>query len=214
MLRIALRRRLALFDSGCLFLIATLICPNDQIWLLNTREGLPLTKTVASPGYTDASSWQCPHARAERMQGLLDTVTANHYRLPTESEWEYAARSGNKDEIWAGTSDESQLSEYAVTNTDKTEPVGSRKPNGFGLYDMTGNVWEWVEDCWHTNYEEGPTDGSPWLQGNGGACGRRVIRGGSLFNTPVHLRASNRGAGGIGAREDGLGFRLVQDWES
>ena len=99
----------------------------------------------------------------------LNAITGNRYRLPTEAEWEYAARSGGKDEIWAGTSDESQLKNYAVYLTDKTEPVGSKKPNGLGLYDMSGNAWEWVEDCSHSNYIGAPTDGSAWLGSNLGS---------------------------------------------
>src|SRR5262250_484162 len=109
----------------------------------------------------------------------LSQRTGKPYRLPTEAEWEYAARSGGKDEKWAGTSDEKQLAEYAVfgrldkeallaallgENKDGccTERVGSRKPNGLGLNDMSGNVWEWVEDCWHENYNGAPTDGRAW----------------------------------------------------
>lgn len=141
----------------------------------------------------------------------LSKKTGNHYRLPTESEWEYAARSGGKDEIWAGTSDEIELNGYAVYASDKTEPVGSKKPNGLGLYDMSGNVWEWVEDCWHKNYEGAQLDGSPWLETNGGNCRQRVYRGGSWNDGPVHLRASNRSGDVTGHRGLGLGFRLVQD---
>src|SRR5262245_56036249 len=73
------------------------------------------------------------------------------------------------------------------------EEVGNEKPNGLGLYDMSGNVWEWVEDCWHENYNEAPTDGRAWREENGGLCGRRVIRGGSWGTTPDVVRASLRG---------------------
>lgn len=90
----------------------------------------------------------------------LSQQTGKLYRLPTEAEWEYAARSGGRDETWAGTSDEQQLPDYAVHAQDKTEGVGSKKPNGLGSYDMSGNVWEWVEDCWHGRYKGAPTDGS------------------------------------------------------
>ncbi|MDH5739252.1 MAG: SUMF1/EgtB/PvdO family nonheme iron enzyme [Nitrospira sp.] len=141
----------------------------------------------------------------------LSHVTGKHYRLPTESEWEYAARSGGNDETWAGTSDEKQLADYAVYDVRRTEPVGSKKPNGFGLSDMSGNVYEWVEDCWHESYKEAPTDGSAWLEANGGECGRRVVRGGSWNGGPVWLRTSTRYGDVTGDRLNDLGFRLVQD---
>jgi formylglycine-generating enzyme required for sulfatase activity len=141
----------------------------------------------------------------------LSTKTGNDYRLPTEAEWEYAARSGGKDEIWAGTSDEKQLADYAVYEQSGTESVGSKKPNGLGLYDMSGNVWEWVEDCWHESYKGAPEDGSAWLETHSGSCGQRVLRGGSWGNKPGYLRASLRYWNTSAIRSDFLGFRLVQD---
>ena len=141
----------------------------------------------------------------------LSQATGRHYRLPTESEWEYAARSRGRDEIWAGTSDERKLQDYAVYATDRTEPVGTKTPNGLGLYDMSGNVWEWVEDCWHGHYTGAPTDGSAWLEAGGGNCEGRVLRGGSWGSKPGPLRASNRVGRRADTRDDDLGFRLVQD---
>jgi formylglycine-generating enzyme required for sulfatase activity len=143
----------------------------------------------------------------------LSTQIGNRYRLPTEAEWEYAARSGGKDEIWAGTSEEERLADYAVFETRKTEPVGSKNPNGFGLYDMSGNVWEWVEDCWHENYTNAPEDGSSWLEANGGDCERRVMRGGSWGSEPALLRTSSRTGAYAVTRYFTIGFRLAQDLE-
>ena len=87
--------------------------------------------------------------------------------------WEYAARSGGKDEIWAGTSDAGKLAEYAVFGRSKgTDLVGTKEPNGLGLYDMSGNVWEWLGDCWHENYKAAPSDGGAWKEENNGSAAR------------------------------------------
>ena len=157
-------------------------------------------------------SWEDAKAYA----AWLSQQTGRYYRLPTESEWEYAARSGTKQDAWAGTSEESELRDHAVfadNSGNRTAEVGSKLANGFGLYDLSGNVWEWVEDCLHTNYQQGPTDGSAWLEANGGDCEKRVFRGGYWDNEPVHLRASTRGRDTSDYRNDDLGFRLAQDIE-
>jgi formylglycine-generating enzyme required for sulfatase activity len=117
-----------------------------------------------------------------------------------------------KDEVWAGTSDEKQLGDYAVFLKGRTEPVGNpRKPNAFGLYDMSGNVWESVEDCWHRNYDGAPSDGRAWKEENGGECGRRVVRDGSWYDAPELLRASFRYRYSADFRYNFVGFRLAQD---
>ncbi|CAI4032859.1 Formylglycine-generating enzyme family protein [Nitrospira tepida] len=153
-------------------------------------------------------SWEDAQAYAQ----WLSEATGKRYRLPTESEWEYAARSGGKDEIWAGTSDERQLKDYAVyRKANRTEEVGSKKPNGLGLYDMSGNVWEWVKDCVHDDYRGAPRDGSAWLEANDGNCDRRVVRGGSWSYGPWDLRVSNRGKGDRHLVNIDAGFRLAQD---
>jgi len=171
--------------------------PSDESW---GRERYPVINV----------SWDNAVAYAK----WLSQATGKRYRLPTESEWEYAARSSGKDEIWAGISDESQLQDYAVHNATRTELVGSNKPNGLGLFDMSGNVWEWVEDCWHEDYKKGaPTDGSAWLETNGGNCGQRVFRGGSWGSLPGVLRASNRDWLFAVLRSNDVGFRLAQDLE-
>ena len=158
-------------------------------------------------------SWEDANAYAV----WLSHETKKHYRLPTESEWEYAARSEGNDNIWAGTSDEKRLADYAVyaaNSQNRTASVGKdqgRQPNAIGLYDMSGNVYEWVEDCVHGNYNEAPTDDSAWLEANAGNCKRRVVRGGSWNGTPVGLRVSVRNRGGADVRGNDMGFRLVQD---
>lgn len=144
----------------------------------------------------------------------LSKQTGKHYRLPSESEWEYAARSGGKEEIWSGTSHEQELENYAWdrTNSDiQAHIVGTKKSNGIGLHDMSGNVWEWVEDCWHPNYKGAPNDGRAWHEENGGVCARRVNRGGSWDNGPAGLRTSDRYWNNAVNRTNNTGFRLAQD---
>jgi formylglycine-generating enzyme required for sulfatase activity len=144
----------------------------------------------------------------------LSAETGKRYRLPSEAEWEYAARSGGKEERWAGTSREQELNKYAwyhANRGDKTQPVGGKKSNGLGLFDMSGNVWEWVQDCWHGSYHGAPTDGSAWRQENDGDCGLRVIRGGSWYSVADELLVSGRGQGEIGDCTNIIGFRLAQD---
>ena len=95
--------------------------------------------------------------------------------------------------------------------TRRTEPVGNRNPNALGLYDMSGNVWEWGEDCEHETYYEAPKDGSAWLETGGGDCERRMLRGGSWNDLPEDLRASNRNWSSADYRIHNIGFRLAQD---
>jgi formylglycine-generating enzyme required for sulfatase activity len=157
-------------------------------------------------------SWDDAKAYAE----WLSKQTGKRYRLPTESEWEYAARSGSKQEVWAGTSEESQLGEYAVffnNSGSRTAEVGGKEKNDFGFYDLSGNVWEWVEDCAHATYRGAPEDGSAWLETNEGDCGRRVVRGGSWLDRPEGLRVSYRGGNSADLRDNYFGFRLAQDLE-
>lgn len=154
-------------------------------------------------------SWEDAKAYAQ----WLSQQTGKRYRLPTEAEWEFAARSRGQDQMWPGTSDKSQLKDYAVYGTNRTESVGTKKPNSLGLYDMSGNVSEWLEDCSHENYKGAPADGSAWLEESGGDCRRRVIRGGSWNYPPVDMRTSIRIWGVSDFRNHDLGFRLAQDLE-
>jgi formylglycine-generating enzyme required for sulfatase activity len=144
----------------------------------------------------------------------LSVQTGKRYRLPTEAEWEYVARSGGRDEKWSGTSREQELGDFAwyeANSSDRTQPVGTKKPNRIGLYDMSGNVWEWVEDCWHENYKGAPTDGIAWLVEAGGSCDQRVLRGGSWNAASVRLRSSLRNRRSTDNRTNYIGFRLVRD---
>jgi formylglycine-generating enzyme required for sulfatase activity len=131
------------------------------------------------------------------------------YRLPSEAEWEYACRAGTTTRYSFGDSD-SNLGEYAWytdNSGSKTHLVGQKKPNPWGLYDMHGNVWEWVQDTWHSNYNGAPTDGSAWE----GAGANRVRRGGSWYRNARRCRSADRNSSVQGGRAGSLGFRLVRD---
>ncbi len=132
-------------------------------------------------------------------------------RLPSEAEWEYAARGGTTTKYYCGD-DASCLDDiawYWDNSENGTHPVAQKDPNAFDLYDMSGNVWEWVEDCFHDNYENAPENGQVWEDGN---CLMRVLRGGSWDEdggTEWTLRVSRRGSYFPTAPDDDGGFRCV-----
>ena len=140
----------------------------------------------------------------------LNQKTGQKYRLPSEAEWEYAARAGTTTE-WSHGNDESKLGNYAwydVNSGRKTQEVGQKLPNAFGLYGMHGNVFEWTQDCWHENYAGAPTDGSAWTTGC--SSSNRVLRGGSWDLIPAGLRSAYRSRDGPVDRNFGNGFRLAR----
>ena len=157
----------------------------------------------------------------------LSKKTGEEYRLLSESEWEYAARGGTKTSRYWGESgwgqceygngaDETARREYSDwTGTAScrdgyvwTAPVGSFKGNGYGLRDVMGNAWEWVEDCRHESYEGAPSDGSAWT--SGGDCMLRVLRGGSGINGPEGLRSALRFRFASDDRSTAVGFRVAR----
>jgi formylglycine-generating enzyme required for sulfatase activity len=129
----------------------------------------------------------------------LNAKTGSKYRLPSEAEWEYAARAGSTGK-WSFGDDENEIGKYAWygfspeyggNSEKKTHLVGEKLKNPFGLYDMHGNVWEWAEDCYHDGYNNAPVDGSAWVKD----CQkdiRRVLRGGSWDDYPSFLRSAIR----------------------
>ena len=145
-----------------------------------------------------------------RFIGMLNEATGKHFRLPSEAEWEYAARGRGKLEQWAGTNDEDDLMEYAwfdFSSMESTHPVRQKLPNLLGIYDMSGNVWEWVDDYYDMGYysvsptsnPEGP-EFSVW----------RAIRGGSFVDKARKLRTSGRYGSVYTRRISNVGFRLAE----
>ncbi|MGB5733748.1 MAG: formylglycine-generating enzyme family protein [Thiohalocapsa sp.] len=161
-------------------------------------------------------SWQ--QAR-EYVRWLNHSGGKDGYRLPSEAEWEYAARAGTTTPFSTGdciSTDQANFDgtfEYGdcpePTNLDlhQTQPVGSYGPNPWGLYDMHGNVNEFVADCWNDGYAGAPVDGSAWLEGN---CTRRVLRSGSWHGYPGYLRSAYRCRTGPAFRHRSIGFRLAR----
>ena len=151
-------------------------------------------------------SW---HNVQEFLRKLNQKYPGKNYRLPSEAEWEYAARGGNKSKgyIYTGSNEIDEVAWYDQ-NGGKTHPVGNKKANELGLYDMSGNVWEWCQDAWHDNYQDAPADGSAWDNSNWHAY--RVLRGGAWNSFLYYCRAANRDRFSPTLRSPVNGFRLVR----
>lgn len=145
----------------------------------------------------------------EFIERLNEKEGSNRYRLPSEAEWEYACRAGTQTKYSFGDNKE-KLNEYAWYNQNsgsETHPIGRKKPNSWSLYDMHGNVWEWVQDSWHNNYKGAPSDGSAWEDGGS----FRVSRGGSWYRDSKSCRSADRDWHKPGYRGSDLGFRLLRE---
>ena len=147
----------------------------------------------------------------EYVDWLNGRVEGSPYRLPSESEWEYAARAGTGTAFpWGngiGSGNANCRDVHCGDGIEFTAPVGSFAPNGFGLFDMHGNVWEWVEDCWNKDYSGAPEDGSVWRSGD---CELAVLRGGSWDSWPVGMRSAFRVRVWRGVRDIYIGFRVAR----
>jgi formylglycine-generating enzyme required for sulfatase activity len=175
-------------DGGCKFR------PDDRDWGRGDRP-------VINVSWLDAKAFVT----------WLSQKTAKSYRLPSEAEWEYAARAGTNTAYWWGRDVGSRQANCRECNTgepQKTTPVGSYKPNGFGLHDTAGNAAEWMEDCWNDNYRGAPSNGAAWLNGQ---CRLRVLRGGAFDSQAKYLRSMSRFRYDVDVRFIANGFRVVRE---
>ena len=171
-------------------------------------------------------NWQDATAYAS----WLSVRTGQTYRLPSEAEWEYAVRAGTlESRYWGPRSDQACNHANVFDATSKnqnafrwdahecddgfafTSPAGRFRPNAYGLHDMLGNVFEWVEDCWNDSYRDAPLNGIVWLEGD---CTRRILRGGSWINHQWQVRSASRIAYRITERSPNLGFRIAKTLEN
>jgi formylglycine-generating enzyme required for sulfatase activity len=135
----------------------------------------------------------------------LGQRTGKTYRLPTEAEWEYACRAGGQNEYCGGANID-RVAWYDKNSGGKPHGVAGKQPNAWGLYDMSGNVWEWVEDCWNDSYNGAPADASAWASGD---CRKHVMRGGSWNTEILRFRATFRNFDDFN-RFSFVGFRLAR----
>lgn len=174
--------------------------PGDEGWGRGDR-------SVVNVSWNDAQAYVA----------WLSAETGHDYRLPSESEWEYATRAGTTGRFNTGDCITTDQANFRGTSPaqgcpsgvyrQETLPVGSFAPNAFGLYDTHGNVWEWVQDCWNGSYDGAPTDGSARMSGD---CGRAVVRGGSSNSYGELLRSAYRIRNFRGNRDFNVGFRVAR----
>jgi formylglycine-generating enzyme required for sulfatase activity len=167
--------------------------------------GLPKEKYPLNPNPAQFDGENCPVEQVSWLDATefclrLSKKTGRTYRLPSEAEWEYACRAGTITPFHCGETITGKFANYAseiiyqqedsCNSSKQTNPVGQFPPNQFGLYDMHGNVWEWCQDHWHSNYDEAPNDGSAWLHKDENT--KPILRGGSRLDAPKLCRSASR----------------------
>lgn len=180
--------------------------PQDEGWGRGKRPVINVNREDAL-GYV---RWLNDKLRSSE-QDMESSTDPGPYRLLSEAEWEYAARAGTTTTYYWG-----DMHGIGNANCDgcgsqwdnkETAPVGSFAPNPLGLYDMAGNVLQWIEDCYHENYTGAPANGAAWTKGN---CYARVLRGGSWYNSTYYLRSANRYSAYPDFRGRNVGFRVAK----
>ncbi|MHC4052750.1 SUMF1/EgtB/PvdO family nonheme iron enzyme [Bradyrhizobium sp. 25ACV] len=165
--------------------------------------------SFTATGKDDAPISNVSWTDAQQYAGYLAQATMKPYRLPSEAEWEYAARGGTQSKYWWGDKLQPGMAgckDCGDLAAEQPAKVGSFKPNPFGLHDMGGGIDQWVEDCWHRTYQGAPTDGSAW---SGGDCSSHVLRSGSWKNDARYVRPSNRDGYDTNVRYPTHGFRVA-----
>jgi formylglycine-generating enzyme required for sulfatase activity len=164
-------------------------------------------KNEAWSGLKDSPVTDVSWIDALRYVDWLSGKTGKNYRLLSEAEWEYAARAESKTEYPFGVADLSNYAWFESNSKSQPNPVGEKLPNGFGLYDMHGNVFEWTQDCWNENYFNASSNATASLSGD---CSKRVMRGGSWASKPEQLRSAARlSSAAADVRHSDLGFRVA-----
>jgi formylglycine-generating enzyme required for sulfatase activity len=152
---------------------------------------------------------------AQAYVAWLRSRTGKPYRLPTEAEWEYAARAGTDTAYWWGAHIEPSHVNFAGERgggpAARPSNVEAYEPNRWGLHQVAGNVWEWVEDCWHDTYQGAPSDGRAWREEDGGNCQQRSLRGGSWMSGAGGVRSAHRGRVSSSMRDLIYGLRIARD---
>lgn len=206
-------------EEFTLFLAATGYQPAPCNRLLDKTWRSPGNGIVFPPGQADLPRQPAVCVNWNDVQAYIawlnKTVSTGAYRLPSEAEWEYAARAGTVTARWWGEAVGSGNAncQGCGSRWDNTliAPVGSFGANPFGIFDVLGNTWEWLADCWNENYAGAPADGSAWTTGD---CSRRVMRGGSWSNLPAFIRSAARSRGDAGGADfdysSYVGFRLAK----
>ncbi len=177
----------------------------QDLWEAVTGENPARFKGPRRP--VDSVSWD----RVQNFIQTLNGVTKTVYRLPTEAEWEYAARGGpfweSEGYRYAGSDLLEQVGWYEKNSGGETRDVGLLLPNALGLYDMSGNVWEWCADTWHDNYKGAQVNGAAW---EGGQKNTAVLRGGSWYDDDISCRVARRDWCYRTVRLNYIGFRLAR----
>ena len=173
------------------------------------KQGEYLAVMGESPSYFSSCGASCPVDQVTWYQAKA-FCEAIGGRLPSEAEWEYAARAGTTTRYYCGDDPAclDGIAWYLENSGNTTHPVKGKTPNAFGLYDMLGNVWEWVEDCWHPDYSGAPSTGEVW---SGGDCDYRVSRGGSWHYAGGGLRVSWRDRYNPDSWYGNFGLRCARD---